>query len=358
MMNMRLKSMKNWKKIDCSLLELMSYGLLAIITFLFVISIISEKRDSHKAALENYITNSKLQSRLIATDVEKQFKQIYQGIRTLARLPSIRGIDRYGSNFEPNARTSAQEIYNNLAENVALSEVYIVPVDFDPDRIDPKTGRLEEPIATFDHFIVGRNADLLGAGNESTSQNLRPTKAEIEEVEIYEYRLMREQIARLKAKFGSVNKVNPQSYPAISGREVITCDNRRYSPSNPDDANRKGLVYSVPFYRNDGSIGGIVSAVILTSAIKDMVSGSSAVIFNQVHNYIAGPDSSEALPQYLSGKKQGRMASSGLEGKSSPATIGAILHPIRTMPTERGWFIPSRFTAMTAPLAGSYQRLF
>ena len=139
------------------------------------------------------------ESRQIAARLERYFDQIYRGIRTIARLPAVREIDRRGLNFDERARAGVQEVYNNLAETVRISEVYIVPVDFDPDAIDPNTGKPQEPITTFDELIVGRTADTRSdARGRSDAPVATP---QVEEIEIYEYRLMRRQIAILRERF-------------------------------------------------------------------------------------------------------------------------------------------------------------
>lgn len=267
-----------------SLRSALPYALvLAAAAFLLLLAE-KEKDASFEEALRNYRRDASLQSRRAAAQVEEKFRLIYQGIRTLARLPGVRSIDRYAKNFDENARASAQEIYNNLAESVAVSEVYILPVDFDPDAVDPNTGKFQEPITTLDALIVGRTAETSGF---HPHDRLVGRRSPVDEIEIHEYRLMKEQLAVLKARFPNEAKIDRLSYPAIAGREVITCDNTRYSPSKPDDRDRMGLVYSVPFYDAGGALRGMVSVVILTSAIKDLLPSDSFVLHNPRYDYVA-----------------------------------------------------------------------
>lgn len=261
------------------------YVVVVVAAAIFLMLAKWEKDAAYDEALRNYRSDASLQSRRAASQIEAKFRQIYQGIRTLARLPGVRSIDRYAQSFDENARSSAQEIYNNLAESVAVSEVYIVPVDFDPDAVDPNTGKLQEPITTFDELIVGRTAES-SKSLQLTKINARPRK--VDEIEIHEYRLMKEQLAVLKTRFPDERQIDRLSYPAIAGREVITCDNTRFSPSKPDDRDRMGLVYSVPFYDGGGALRGIVSAVILTSAVADMLPAESFVLHNPKYDYVAG----------------------------------------------------------------------
>lgn len=93
-------------------------------------------------------------SERLKSQVEFQFNQVYRALRTLVRLPAVKKIDRYGKNFDEDGKRAAQEIYNNLYNTFKVSEIYIVPEGLDPDQIDPVTGKPQEPIVTFDEFIV------------------------------------------------------------------------------------------------------------------------------------------------------------------------------------------------------------
>jgi len=208
-------------------------------------------------------------------------KAMYQGLRTIARLPGTRDIDRYGRNLDETTRSSIQEVYNNLYDNIALSEVYIVPVDFEPDLIDPVTGKPSEPIITFDEFIVGKLAE-----------KPRIKGVEVAEVEIYEYRLMKEQLQWLQQNYPTEEHFRALNYPAISGHEVITCDNSMYSAVNADDKDRSGMVYSVPFYGNDGNLKGIVTGVILTHRLQSYLPNENYVLTNSAYQYMITPPTS------------------------------------------------------------------
>ncbi|MFO0689515.1 MAG: response regulator [Myxococcota bacterium] len=238
-----------------------------------------KERSELDAALRNYRSDAHNESLAAAARVEDTFRRIYEGMRTMARLPGVRKIERSAEKFDVDARTTAQEIYNNLASSVSMSELYVLPVDFDPDRIDPATGRPETPITTFDHLIVGRDADAYDADSEEVE--------ELEEIEIHEYRLMQRQLAVLREHFASESSIEGLDYPAVAGPEVVTCDNTRFSPDDPDDAKRAGLVYSVPFYGPDGALRGAIASILLSDALRDLVPGGNFAIHNARHGYLA-----------------------------------------------------------------------
>lgn len=237
-------------------------GILGVTAALVAGARFSEHR-SLDAALTDYQHRSQAEAAHIGAHLGNCFNGIYEGARTIARLPGVRSIDRYATNFDGDARRTVQEIYNNLASSVALSELYIVPVDMDPDTADPATGQLEEPIATFDRLIVERNADQPAGASRPVS--------DVEEIEIFEYRLMRQQLAWFRVYCPTQAAVNGLEYPVLCGPEVVTCDNTRYSPTHPDDKDRSGLVFSVPFFGLDGRLKGCISAVLLTAAIQDLL---------------------------------------------------------------------------------------
>ncbi|MEP7015658.1 MAG: ATP-binding protein [Verrucomicrobiota bacterium] len=220
--------------------------------------------------------------REVAAPVEGAFNQMYQGLRTIARLPAVRSIDRYAENLSADGKQTIQEIYNNLASDVAVSEVYIVPLDLEPEEIDPRTGKPQVPIITFDELIVGRNGD---------EQNGRKSEAEpaVPEIEIFEYRLMKQQLAWFKKHYPREESIAGVKVPALTGPEVITCDNTRYRPSMPNDKDRSGFVYSVPFYGPDGTLRGCISGVMLTRAVSDLLHSGSYAVRAPGHDFTVPP---------------------------------------------------------------------
>ena len=194
----------------------------------------------------------------VASEVSRALTLTYQGIRTLARLPGVRQVGRHGEGLDGDARASAQEIYNNLALNVALSELYLLPVDFNPSAIDPVTGELEGPITSFDHLIVG------ASGGDQPPEADDPHH---EEIERYEYAAMAEQVARLRRRSPNEASVAGFDYPAELSAELVTCDNSEFDPAHPNDADRAGYVLTLPFFGPDGTLRGGVAAVLRTKVL-------------------------------------------------------------------------------------------
>ena len=205
-------------------------------------------------------------------DLEGQFNQIYQSLRTISYLPSVRKISRHGENLDADGKQSIQALYNNLASNVAVSEVYVVPADLNPDKVDPATGKHEVPTLMFDTLITG--AAPAAAEAEDAASGSKP-----EEVEIYEYHLFQQQMTWLRANAGDIRKIDGLNTPMISGPSVITCDNTDYDKTLKDE-DRKGLLFSVPYYGPDGQFKGVIAAIIRDNAIRKLLPDKEFALVN------------------------------------------------------------------------------
>ena len=221
-------------------------------------------------------TATELRNRL-----ELNFTHLYQGLRTIARLPTVRALGKQ-QRLDSLSLQIIQELYNNLASNVQLSEVYIVARDFNPDRVNPVTGKADAPLYMFDQLIVGRVA-------KSAFPNRKATTQSIPEVEIFEHRLLQRQLQWLAQTWPKEAAISGLAYPAVSGPEVITCDNSRYSPDRPDDHDRAGLVYSVPYYNQQGQLNGVISGILLSRVLQELLPGNTYVIHNVKHDYTVTP---------------------------------------------------------------------
>ena len=162
-------------------------------------------------AMKRLVAAADYESQAAADRVQGALTQIYQNIRTLSLLPSVKKVDRHGTNLNADGTETIQQIYNNLYSNVAVSEVYIVPVDLNADRIDPTTNAPEAPIVMFD----GQISDDSPAAPDAATLATKP-----EEVEIYEYRLLRRQELWLRQHYPTVKSVNGLNVPIVSGAEV------------------------------------------------------------------------------------------------------------------------------------------
>lgn len=292
------------------------FAILSLLTLLSIFGV-EFKFDKDLSATKNsFIEEQRSKATLTANSVSKTFEHIYDEVRTISRLPSIKKIDRYAKNLTEDGRHTIQEIYNNLASRVKVSELYIVPNDLNPDLIDPNTQKPQTPIITFDELIVGKA--IQSSESEEHSSNLT-------EEEIYEYRLMQKQISELSSRFPKQSLISGLNIPVISGPSVITCDNSRYNIKTPNDFDRTGLVLSAPFYDDSGNFKGIVSAVILNQALGDLLPSQNFAIFSAKNDVFIGKNRNGFWMEYVENMKQGSLAKDLLYSEILPLDTKDIL---------------------------------
>jgi methyl-accepting chemotaxis protein len=227
------------------------------------------------AAVERFREVSGTELQHEAEAMTTDFSQVYQGLRTISFLPSIKSIDRHGKTIDGNARESIIQIYNNLRTNVTVSEVYIVPATLDPEKIDPETGSLEAPILMFDDAVAAHED---GGGLQDKVTSVAQAER-ADELEIQEYRQLRTQMDYLRAHYPAASSVKSFDIPFIGSPIVITCDNSDYDTSR-SDADRTGVVMSVPFFGIDGAFKGTVTAVLRTRILQAMLPDTDDVLIN------------------------------------------------------------------------------
>jgi len=238
----------------------------AITTVLLVVVHNLQISHEYETARDYFVRSTTADARREARKVEATFNSIYENIRTIALLPGVINIDRYGSNIGADGRETIQQIFNNLAHGVSISQIYIVPVAFDPKRRDPVTGRPEEPALMFGRPIS--------------------KKQQTETVTIFEYRRLRDHQTWLQSNFPTADTISGLNVPMISGAEVVTRDNTHFAISG-DDADRSGLVFSVPFYGADGALKGSVSATILSNVIRGLLPPKNYTLLNVKYGYFS-----------------------------------------------------------------------
>ena len=223
-------------------------------------------------ALQAFDTEKRQEVETIAQGLERQFDSIRTSLTTISMMPGVRRVDRHAENLGADEKRVIAVIYKQMRELTSLSEIYIVPNDFDPLKVDAKTGKPQAPVIRFD-------GEILGGGNSVISQT-----ESAEEVETEEYQLLVEQQVWLRKRFFLAPSEGFVKLPMISSREVITRDNLEYNKTH-DDNDRRGFIFSVPFYGEDGKLHGTISAVIRTNFLRGQLTGG-VVALTHTHNEV------------------------------------------------------------------------
>jgi signal transduction histidine kinase/CheY-like chemotaxis protein len=201
--------------------------------------------------------------------ITEAFEDVYQGIRTIARLPGVREPREQGSSRRLSARIAAQEIYNGLATDVVVAEIHITEL-----RAEDFT--CKEPIrpsSTFDRLVVDRitndatgdRRDIALARNTTLARNPDGMG-----------RVLRRQVDWFIEHCPTESYVQGLAYPAVAGPEMAT--GRSAHVARDVVADDAGIVYSVPIFSTSGKLHGVVSAVIRAGTLREMLlDGASAI---------------------------------------------------------------------------------
>ncbi len=236
-------------------------------------------------SLIGYREESQKNTERVAEIFNNSLKQIYQGIRTISFLPSVQSVDRYGTNLDQNAHAAIEQIYKNMVSNVMVSEIYIVPVTLEPEKIDPVTQEFEIPILMYDGSDEEDSSVVEPADLAKKLVNTIELAEKVEEVEIYEYRILHEHMAYFKEHFSDKTKINGLDLPMIGGNPVLTCDNTDFEKTK-EDSDRTGMVLSVPFFDPSGQLKGTITAVIRNNIFRDLLPGSEYALINRDYQYV------------------------------------------------------------------------
>ena len=299
---------------------ILGYILIAVLGLAALFAVQVKVSGDTEAAKSSYRKSTHESAVIAGQKVEAALGEIYRNIRTISFLPSIRSIDRHGTNLDENARASIQQIYNNLASSVSVSEVYIVPASLDPDRIDPATGVKEVPTLMFDELIAA-------GGEKKPEAESQPDWMEtVPEEESFEYQLLVRQMAELKRAYPTLGATNGFDVPMLAGSEVITCDNSRMTAAK-DDAGRTGAVFVVPFYAADQTFGGVIAAVILNGALRDLLPAADYALVNPDYGYVVtAPDPGMAAVK-TADVHAAKPASDLIYSEVLPLASGDTAHP-------------------------------
>lgn len=304
-----------------------SYVAILVTGILFACFISWKSEKDYQAALESYKLVSQEEFDKNADKVGGVFRQVYQGLRTISFLPSIKSIDRYGATLDANAKESIIQIYNNLRSNVTVSEVYVVPADLEPEQIDPVTGSLQTPILMFDDAVAAHEKTDEGAVEEKITTIAQAEKAK--EVEIFEYRTLKDQMEYFKKNYPDMSRIQKMDIPLIGSSSVLTCDNGDFEKTNVD-ADRMGTLVSVPFYGDDGHLKGAVTAVLRDNVVRDLLPAQDYAVVNVLYNYHVQP---KGMDKHMASQKW------IAEGKADPDLLFSTTASLKMPDPRSDWIL-------------------
>jgi signal transduction histidine kinase len=219
---------------------------------------------------QKYIIENQRSVEIVRLKISERISDVYDMLRLISRQPEVMELNKTNKTLSVAVKKGIQEVYNTIYSKFKVSEVYFVDKDFNPNLINSITGKKEEPLISFDEFIVGKI-------HESNKQFIESEKNKIPEVEEFEYLQIVNQIDNFKKLF-TKNSNNLWEVPLQISESVISCDNSLYSISKPNDEDRSGVVLSVPYFNSKGEFSGVVSAIVLNHVFQEMLSSTQMIL--------------------------------------------------------------------------------
>lgn len=209
-----------------------------------------------------------------ARQVDQSLRSIYESMRTISFLPAVKSLERNETTLRSDGNETIQQIYNSLNANIALSEIHIYPVDFNPERLDYVTGKPEVPQFRFDHFksaeeTSAAQSTVLGAEGEKPAND----KSSLQKSEMDVFRHVVGQVKWFKEHYLNIDSFRGKNVPIIVSEEITTSDNSEYNQTKKE-SDRAGVVFSVPIYGRGGNLRGVVSTIIRSNSLRALQSDS------------------------------------------------------------------------------------
>lgn len=234
----------------------------------------------YKAARMQFSDSAAAKATQEALKIQAAFRSIYENIRTISQLPSVKSLDRHGSNLGTDGRETVQQVYNNLAAKIYGSELYIVPAGFDSDVVDLAERQPQIKIEKFAQLIIRSNT-------KSETPNAVGLNTLAERTNgLLAYRRLKEHQNWLHTHHPTERAIEELNVPMVSGSEVVAANRANARPLEISE-NRSWLMFSVPYYGRDGALKGTVTAVIPSETIRALLPDRHYALTNKNYSYVS-----------------------------------------------------------------------
>lgn len=226
------------------------------------------------SALEDYRHVQDEDGKRAAATIEQAIDRIYQGIRMVAALPSIRSSVIDGGTIEDDGRFVIGHAFANYLSPASVARVYVVSMRADAARSGGAADALVVRALTSDGQRTIRDRGGRGTPAAATDQ---------------EFDLLAEQVARLRRAYPVRASAPALEPPMVGGRE-IGLGTGGESTKNGADRDGRGSIFSVPIYGADDRLSGAVAAVVRTSVLRRQLPSADHALINTENRYfIASP---------------------------------------------------------------------
>ncbi len=268
LLNTSLQKLAPQKKIWLIVISILTFS-----TFWHVLTIEKHKKDLISAT-ESYQKTADKDYNLTYQNINDLVKQVYQKLKTISLMPGIRNINP-GQNI-PSEETieTIYQLFHNLGEEITVSKLHVSSINLNPDgSIDDKQSVLK-PLVTIDSSLYPLNSSdkRYSVLTSQWDQAKKVNKLSLQESS--EYRQIKEQMQWFEANYDSIDKIKNE-IPLSSG-SLVGSDS--FGKANNAD---KTILFSVPYYDQNGKFKGCISVLISTKEIEKWLPPKGYTLFNR-----------------------------------------------------------------------------
>ncbi|MFV2057279.1 MAG: response regulator [Thiohalomonadales bacterium] len=227
--------------------------------------------ESVEAELKN---RAKSEGFAIANAITDQFSYLYNSLSSISRLPTLRNMHAVSQSSFVRDKDMVQILYSLLYSIIKIPAIFVIPPNFDPNRIDSHTGKLQVPILTLEMHTGDNPRDAAGLETEAVG-----------DVDIQKYNIMTQQMEWFQKNFPRLTDAHSVSYPALISDELITSVKPSYSLHNIDNSNRSGIIVSVPIYDDNSNLSGMVSGIFPINVFRSLINNNHTSIQNTNNDF-------------------------------------------------------------------------
>jgi diguanylate cyclase (GGDEF)-like protein len=244
-----------------------------------VVAIIQQQQQESSLAVEKLRSENLQETRALAAKLTAALSGAYVTLKTISLLPEVRSVaprnrESAGDDvvvqghFSITGANTIQQLYNHIATELSVSEVYVVY-----DGFTPTQGQV--PFLMFDEVLMARIS-------KSKAAQPRPDADSPDEDESFEYDEYVRQLSHLRQHYPTLPRSAPIGIGAVTSSLLRTCDNSQFTSKTQGNVRDTfGLLLSVPVYDLESDrFKGLVTAVIRANVFEAALIGWPMVPVN------------------------------------------------------------------------------
>lgn len=250
-----------------------SYAAIVAVAAVFSLELHQWGEMRRRDALEAYRHGQDVDARRVAAAIETSIDRVYQGIRMIAQLPSLRAITNAGGGIDGDGRFVVAYAFANYLEPTSVARVYLATL-----RADAAASAAATDVAAVRTLSAdGSQMPGLRGGDAPEPQTTGSAEPELASIG--------EQIVALRRARPTLAPASPFDLPMVTGREIVLGGGAASAKTGQEREGR-GSIFTVPIYGVDGRLAGAVAAVVRTSVLRRTLPAADFALVDVAHRHV------------------------------------------------------------------------